>query len=192
MSVSGRQIFSKFGSFLNVLAWIISLIPHEIRKHIFVAVRNVKGKKGILIRYLLIKHLALSCGENVVISENVYLYHPENLTLGNNVSIHPMCYIQPGEGKIRIGNDVSIAHGATVIAESHTYTDMQIPIKYQDMENGIIEIEDNVWIGNKVTILKDCHIGTGAVIGANTVVTKDVRENSVAVGNPAREIKRRG
>ncbi|MDR2406844.1 MAG: sugar O-acetyltransferase, partial [Bacteroidales bacterium] len=54
---------------------------------------------------------------------------------------------------------------------------------------GSVVIEDNVWIGDKVTILPGVHIGYGSIIGANAVVTKDVPANCVVGGNPAKIIK---
>ena len=141
------------------------------------ASRNIKGIIGILLRYILIRTLASSCGENI--------------SFGDNVSIHPMCYIKPGSCKIAIENEVSIAYGTTLIAESHQYGDDQIAIKYQAMEFGIISIEDNVWIEAKCTVLKDCRFKSGCVICANSVVTKNIEVNTVAAGCPARPVKRR-
>ncbi len=187
----GRTAFKKYGKLIKLVSDIIGLLPVSSRKRGLVIFRNIKGNLGILLRYLLLKSLARHCGENVSIHENVYLYNPENLSFGDNVSIHPMCYIQPGGGSISIGNDVSIAHGVTLIAESHQYGDAVTPIKYQPMKNGTIEINDNVWIGAKATVLKDCKIGTGCVIGANAVVTKSIKENMVSVGCPAHPLKRR-
>ena len=54
--------------------------------------------------------------------------------------------------------------------------------------NKAIEIEDNVWIGSSVTILKGVHIGRNSLIGAGSIVTKDIPENSIAVGNPCKVI----
>lgn len=54
---------------------------------------------------------------------------------------------------------------------------------------GIVIIEDNVWIGDKATILSGVKIGKGAIIGANAVISKDVPAYGVAVGNPAKVIK---
>lgn len=191
MSGIGRTAFQKYGKIIGFMSDAVGVLPAKFRKKALVAIRNKKGNFGILLRYLLLRSLARYCGENVSIRENVYLFNPENISIGDNVSIHPMCYIQPGKGSIKIGNDVSIAHGVTLIAESHQYGADDIPIKYQPMEDGSIEINDNVWIGAKATILKDCWIGSGCVIGANAVVTKSIDDNMVAVGCPARPVKRR-
>lgn len=66
-----------------------------------------------------------------------------------------------------------------------------IPIRDQGHEAGSIIIEDDVWIGANATILKGVTIGHGAVIGAASVVTSDIPEYAVAVGNPAKVKKYR-
>jgi len=187
----GRTVFKKYGKIINFVSDIIGILPVNCRKRGLVFFRNIKGNFGILLRYLLLKSLARRCGENVSIYENVYLYNPENLLVGDNVSVHPMCYIQPGRGNISIGNNVSIAHGVTLIAESHQYGDVDTPIKYQPMKNGIIEIDDNVWIGAKATVLCGTTIESGVVVGAGAVVTHNVEKNCVIAGVPAKKIKDR-
>lgn len=93
----------------------------------------------------------------------MFLYNPERLSLGSNVNIHPMCYIQPGDSVIEIGNDVSIAHGTTSIAESHAHDDIEVSIKYQPMKAEPISIENNVWIGAKVTVLMGITLKSGCI-----------------------------
>lgn len=189
MNISGRNVFMKYKFFINSIEKIIKVIPKFVRIKALSAVRRWRGYKGIIIRYLLIKSIAKECGENVVIMEDVYLYHPENLLLGSNISIHPMTYIQTGSSEIEIGDNVSIAHSTTIIAESHTYLDPLIPIKYQPMVSKQIKIGSNVWIGAKVTILCGVTIGEGTIIGAGAVVTHDIDKNSIAAGVPAKKIK---
>ena len=101
-----------------------------------------------------------------------------------------MCYID-AEGGIEIGNNVSIAHRSTILSSNHGYTDPIIPIKYQEMTLAKTIILDNVWIGCGCTILAGVEIGSGTVIGANSIVTKSIPENSVAIGSPAKRIKSR-
>lgn len=192
MSGTGRIFFEKYGFVINASVKLIKVIPKSLRQKLLHGVRRWKGYKGIFLRFILLKSIAKECGNNVVIMEDVYLYHPENMIFGSNVSIHPMCYIQASTSGIKFGNDVSIAHGTTVIAESHTYADTEIPIKYQEMISNQIVIENNVWIGAKCTILNGIHVHEGVVIGANSVVTHDIKSNVVAVGIPCREIKKRG
>ena len=71
---------------------------------------------------------------------------------------------------------------------AHGTTEMEMrniaPAKRPLYSKGIIKIEDNVWIGDKVTILAGVIIGKGCIIGANTVVTKSVPNGSLVIGNP--------
>jgi len=155
--------------------------------------RNLRGKIGLGIRYALLKSISFRCGDNVAIYPGVYIFHPQNLSVGNNVSIHPMCYIECGiipEG-VYIGDDVSMAHGTTVMASSHTYTDINEKIKNQEVVYKNVQIGDDVWIGAKATVLAGTTVASGCVIGANSVVTKDTEEKGVYVGAPAKRIKSR-
>ena len=191
MHITGRERFQKYKVAIRCLVHIMQVFPLKMRKRILVMLQNKKGVSGIALRYILLKGIAIKCGENVLIKENVYLYSPENLSIGNNVSIHPMCYIDPGKATIKIGDNVSIAHGTTIIAESHTFKDRETPIKYQPMKYEDIEIEDDVWIGAKCTILMGTTLHTGCVVGANSVVTHNVEKDSIVAGSPAKKIKDR-
>lgn len=95
--------------------------------------------------------------------------------------------------KIIIGNNVLTGRWVTISDNNHGDTSRESlylpPGKRKIISKGPIIIEDDVWIGDKSTILSGVCIGKGAVIAANAVVTKDVPEYSVAAGNPARIIK---
>ena len=149
-----------------------------------------KGIIGIVLRYALLKSIAVNCGDNVAIYPGVYLLKPDKLIIGNNVSIHPMCYID-STGGIVIGNDVSIAHGTTIMSSTHNYADVNVAIKDQGIKLLKTEIKDNVWIGAKSTILAGVVVESGSIIAANAVVTKNVPQNTVVGGVPARTIKLR-
>lgn len=188
----GREKFEKYKTLIKILNNIVKIFPKKIRLKLFVHFRKTQGKKGLVIRYILLKTLALHCGDNVSIHPDVYIFHPENLSIGNNVSIHPMCYLECGEGKIKIGNDVSMAHGVTILAVNHNYSRKDINIKDQGIEVGETIIEDNVWIGTKATILMNRRIETGAIIAANCVVSKNVEKDTIVGGIPNKVIKKRG
>lgn len=96
--------------------------------------------------------------------------------------------------KIIIGNRILTGKWVTITDNSHGTTDLDSlkidPIKRPIYSKGPVIIGDNVWIGDKATILPGVTIGDGTVIAANAVVTKDVPAYCVAAGNPARIIKK--
>lgn len=188
----GREEYEKYKKIIGIFARIISILPFKIRKKMLEHYRSTKGKKGIAIRYILLKTLCKKCGDNVCIQPDVYIFNVQNLEIGNNVSIHPMSYIECGpKGRIVIGDDVSIAHGVTILAVSHKYSRLDIPIKDQGIEEKQTIIESDVWIGAKATILQGKTIKKGSIIAANCVVTKDNEENSIIGGIPNKIIKKR-
>ena len=93
-------------------------------------------------------------------------------------------------GHLRLGQRVSIGPGCILVLTAHANNSIvkqQIPEK----ERWIV-IEDDVWLGAGVIVLPQVTIGEGAIIGAGAVVTKDIPPHSVAVGNPAKVIKKVG
>lgn len=186
----GRELFRKVEGILKIYTMFYSRLPRRARLRILNKKRLKTGMIQLGLRYALVKSLAKQVGQNVRINENVYLLNIHNITIGSNVSIWPMSYVE-GSGGIVIGNDVSIAHSVTIMSEEHEYTDRNLPIKDQGKTFAPVEIKDNVWIGAKATILSGVTIGTGAIVGAGAVVTNDVPDNSIVVGIPARVIKTR-
>jgi acetyltransferase-like isoleucine patch superfamily enzyme len=114
----------------------------------------------------------------------------KGLQISDDVYIGPRCYFGAGGG-ITIGSKVVIGAGVELLAENHSFEDSEIPIQDQGVTRKGIHIEDDVWIGNRVIVLDGIHVGRGAVIGAGSVVTKDVPINAVVVGNPARIVRYR-
>lgn len=189
----GRDEFAKFEKSLILLAKAYNIFPFKMRRKLFEIHRFTRGKLGLGIRYALLKSMSYKCGKNVSIHPGTYIFNIQNLIIGNNVSIHPMCYIECGNipGGVQIDQNVSIAHGTTIMATTHNYEDINIPIKDQGVENRSVHIHDNVWIGAKATITAGVSIESGCVIGANAVVTKNTEKNSVYVGVPAKKLKQR-
>lgn len=115
------------------------------------------------------------------------------------ISIGSNCYFGAfnhitATNKIEIGNNLLTGKFVTITDNSHGKTDfdtLQIePIKRPLHSKGPVIIGNNVWIGDKATILPNVTIGDGAVIAANAVVTKDVPAYCVVAGNPAKIIKK--
>ena len=89
-------MFHKYQGVLQVITRLYSIFPMAFRKKLLIAHRNQSGKIACGLRYCLLKSLAIHVGKNVGIDEHVYLKNPQNLEIGDNVSINPMCYIECG------------------------------------------------------------------------------------------------
>lgn len=108
----------------------------------------------------------------------------KNITLGKNVFINSGCRFQD-QGGITIGDGALIGHNVVIATLNHDLN----PQKRQCLIPSAVWIGKNVWIGSGSIILPGVKIGDNSVIGAGSVVTKNVPENSVAVGNPAKIVK---
>lgn len=112
------------------------------------------------------------------------------IEIGENCSINSFCHIN-GNGGLKIGNNVRIAANCVIIPANHNYENPNIPITFQEETQKGIVIEDDVWIGAGVSILDGVVIGKGSVIGAGSVVNKSISPMSIAVGVPAKVVKKR-
>jgi acetyltransferase-like isoleucine patch superfamily enzyme len=93
-------------------------------------------------------------------------------------------------GPVRIGNHVMLAQNIVISGLNHGYEDVEVPPSLQKVSCKEIVVSDNVWIGANSVITAGVTLGKHCVIGAGSVVTKDVPAYTVAVGNPARLIKK--
>ena len=118
-------------------------------------------------------------------------YTPE-IRIGKNCNFGDFVHIT-AINKIVIGDNVLTGRWVTITDNSHGDTQLEnlktAPIKREWVSKGPVIIGNNVWIGDKATILPGVTIGDGAIIGANSVVTSDIPSYCVAGGNPAKIIK---
>jgi acetyltransferase-like isoleucine patch superfamily enzyme len=92
-------------------------------------------------------------------------------------------------GPVKIGNFSMTAQHVVISGLNHGYQDVTISPRHQKVATKQITIDDNVWIGANCTVTAGVTIGKHSVIGAGSVVTRDIPPYSVAVGNPAKVIK---
>lgn len=125
-------------------------------------------------------------GNGCVVEQPLFCTYGYNTTLGDNVFLNVNCKLMDS-GKITIGNNVFIAPNVCLITEEHS---MDVKERIAGFEyTHPVTIEDNVWLCTGVMVLPGVKIGKNSVIGAGSVVTKDIPPNSLAVGTPCRVIR---
>jgi acetyltransferase-like isoleucine patch superfamily enzyme len=136
------------------------------------------------IRGIMTEHTGKTVDETFSLFPPFYTDCGKNLSIGKNVFINSGCKFQD-QGGITIGDGTLIGHNVVLATLNHN-SDVN---NRGDLMPEPIHIGKNVWIGANATILPGVSIGDGAIIAAGAVVSKDVPENSVVGGVPARKIK---
>lgn len=137
-------------------------------------------------RQAAIKELFGKAGENCTVEQPLFCTYGYNTTVGDNFFLNVNCKLLDS-GKITIGNNVFIAPNVCIITEEHA---MDVEKRLAGLEyTHPVTIGDNVWICAGVMVLPGVTIGPNSVIGAGSVVTKDIPPNSLAVGNPCSVIR---
>lgn len=164
-------LYSTYSFSLNFLYLITEFLPYPLRIVMF---RLMCG----------------SLGKGVLIDYEVYFRYPSKIKIGDNTSVNRGCEFFAAHlaigGTITIGANCALGPHVKIFAGGHDYGTKNLAVIA-----GPVVIDDFVWIGGSSTILSGVHIGEGAVIGAGSVVTRDIPPYCIAVGNPARVIKKR-
>lgn len=130
-----------------------------------------------------LKALFAHCGEQVFIEAGFHCDYGDKISIGDRVFINVNCTFLDG-GTIEIGDDCLIGPGVQLLTVGHD-TQAQARLKKANYADDI-RIGANVWIGGGAIILPGVRIGDGAIVGAGSVVTKDVESNAKVAGNPAK------
>ncbi len=129
-----------------------------------------------------------SRGKNLRLGRNLFVY-PHKVSVGDNVYIGQNSYL---DGDISIGNNVMLASYVSIVGGDHRYDVPGVPIRDTGREHWKpTHIEEDVWIGHGTIIMNGVSIGKGSVVGAGSIVTKDIPANSIAFGSPAKVVRHR-
>ena len=150
---------------------------------------DVRGKKYISFG------TKLTTGRGCRIESYKFNDTTPKLKIGDSVQINDYVHISCTKS-ISIGNNVLIASKVFISDNNHgKYSGEEQSNPYEIAINRLISsddiiIEDNVWIGENVCVLSGVRIGANSIIGANSTVTNNIPSNTIAVGNPAKVIKK--
>lgn len=139
---------------------------------------------GEQMRYEFYRRTLAACGTNVTINFGTVLSYPD-ITIGNSVWLGTFNII----GHADIGDYTLTAQGCHMVSGDHPFERTDIPIMLQHAVPGRVKLGPDIWLGAGAIVM--ANIGRGCVIGAGSVVTREIPDWSVAVGNPARVIRSR-
>jgi len=164
-------LFQLYSYFLNTIFTILDLLPFPLR-------------------FLIFKLFLKKLGHSVLIDYKVYIRFPEKVIIGDHVAINRGCqlyatYLQGG-AEIIIEDNVALSPNVCLFSAGQDHK----TLKLGDIV-GTIRICKNSWIGGGTIVLPGVEIGEGSIIGAGSVVTKNIPPYSIAVGSPAKVIKKR-
>lgn len=165
------QIYSCYKNWYNT---IINLLPDDLISNQYI--------RPHIARWFGLKHKG-----KCYLRKNIYYIYPERITLGNNVYIGPYAYLD-APGKITMGDNVRIGYQVTFITGSH---EIGGPEKREGaLLPEPIVIGEGCWIGARAIIGSGVTIGKGCIVSSGSVVMRSIPDNHMAVGNPARPVKK--
>lgn len=145
---------------------------------------------GYAVRRFLAKFFLEDCGADVEIKAKAYFGRGAGIRLGDRCRIGKNCILNPG---VIVGRDTLISPEVMIYTMNHVFESRAVPVRDQGYEPlAPVIIGEDVWIGSRALLLPGVCIGDGAIIGAGSVVTRDVAPWAVVAGNPARLIGYRG
>lgn len=170
---------------------IYLLLYYGIARHLPKSTTPIFGKFAKAIRRMLCSRIFASCGDKLNVENKAYFGNGKDFQVGYESGLGSN--FKSTNRVVKIGNYLMMAEDVLFLGGGHNFDRTDIPMGHQGGgEKTPLQIEDDVWIGARVMILPGCkHIGKGVIIGAGSVVTKDIPDYAIVGGNPARVIRSR-
>lgn len=163
--------------------------------HLMSVGRSVSIGRNVTIDALSRKGIKI--GHNVTIKDNTIIECTgvirklgDGLVIGNYVGISQNCFIHV-RGTIQIGDYTIFGPGVTILSENHNFQSIDKNVQDQGETRKNVNIGKNVWIGANSIILPGVTIGNNVIVAAGSVVTKNIPDNLIVGGIPAKQIKER-
>jgi acetyltransferase-like isoleucine patch superfamily enzyme len=143
---------------------------------------------AIPLRRILAKKLFRHCGDGVIFHHNVLFSDGANISLGDGVLVNRYAMLDD-RGSIDVGAYTMLSAGITIETHTHPFTNFERPIAYAGRGIAPVKIGANSVMGYNAIIMAGTTLGYRTIVGANSVVTKDVPDYTVVGGVPAKPIK---
>lgn len=164
------QLLDELGKVKDVIHRYNSLLPSQTQEHLDI-LKDLLGAVG---------------DDEIIINQPFYCDYGKQIRVGKRFFAN-VNFTVLDEAPVTIGDDCFIGPGVSIYTACHSTDPVERNSRREWAEP--VTIGDNVWIGGSVTILPGVTIGNNVTIGAGSVVTKDIPDGCIAVGNPARVIK---
>ncbi len=137
-----------------------------------------------------LSQISIGRGTNLSSGVKLHAHESDGITIGCECSFNHNVIVDSAEGgRIKIGDGVLVGPNVVIRAANHAFSDTHRPIRSQGHVSGLITIEDDVWLGSNVVVLPNVRIGSGSVVGAGSIVTRNLPRMCVAAGVPARVVR---
>lgn len=163
------------------------LLEELVRVHDIIHQYNSLAPSDTMARLAILKNLLGNIGDDaIIINQPFYCDYGKQIHVGKRFFAN-FNFTVLDEAPVSIGDDCFIGPDVSIYTACHSTDPIERNSRREWAEP--VTIGDNVWIGGSVTILPGVKIGNNVTIGAGSVVTKDIPDNVVAVGNPCRVVK---
>ena len=165
------------------------VLYYGFARHLPKSTSVLTGKFSKKLRCFLCSRIFAKAGYKLNVEQGAYFGNGMDIEVGNDVGFGRNFKCR--NVKLTVGNHLMMGEDILIQGGKHNFERTDIPMALQGSAGKTsLKIENDVWIGARVIILPGCkHIGTGVVIGAGSVVTKDIPDYAIVGGNPAKIIK---